>query len=221
MNTKLKIIAAPVIAAASIALALLGIGSASASTSGCVSGAFAGYCHVVTDQSSPGLSIDVFRQGAVAGNKVIGFTDSDGDKATDFLVFNRGNDVFFVYAPNGQPTDLSLSEPAKGSGVELRYANALGWQTYAKTPVFAVTFTPTGGTAAVAGYAVAGAVLPTSASGTYAFKDTSDSPASDGFILVNAKTGDVIQTNGNKAQLSGTTVPATGIYTANEVFNLG
>jgi hypothetical protein len=173
-------------------------GPASAGTSGCLTGTYATYCGALTDQESPvALSVDAYRQGAVAGNKVIGYYNSDGDKATDFAVFSTPGGVFIEYAPDGVASNLCLSEPYQDAGIVLRVCNGSDWQHFTETSVYAAMAPATGYTA----------TAPASP------------PASPGFVLTDKATGDVITANGLRGQLTGVAAPAAGTnYAAAEVF---
>lgn len=205
--------------------ALAGVGSptAHASTSGCLQGTFQGYCTSLTDLESPGaMSFDVFRQVAVVGNHVVGFANSDGDKATDVLVLHRGNDsskpVFIAYAPTGVPTNLCVSEPASLGGLELRACNPGAWQSYTENPVYPVY--DTSNSFKLVGYA------DTTLAGPFSYAASGDpvtavpTSGSAGFILVNKATGDTITSNGLRKQFTGVAAPTNGIYSAAEVFNV-
>jgi hypothetical protein len=128
-------------AVTALAMPVVGTLDANASTGGCTQGVYAGYCSTQTDAETAPLSFDVYRQGAFVGNKVIGFVNSDTDKATDFFTFKyagagaTGFEKVFEYAPNGVASNLCISEPSKGVGLVLRTCNGSKWQRFTTTQV--------------------------------------------------------------------------------------
>lgn len=112
-------------------------GTAHASTTGCTNGALSGYCATQTDNEATPLSLDVWRQGAFVGNKVIGYTDSANDKATDWFQFGYqgGSAKIFMYAPNGVPSNLCASQPSALAGIVLRTCNGSSWQQWVASEV--------------------------------------------------------------------------------------
>lgn len=137
----LMAVAVGVLAVASFAASQVALRTeALASTPGCTAGAFAGYCGTQTDAESPAMSWDVFQQRAVAGNKIIAYPDSDNDRAVDFVAIQPGtgpdsNAKFFVYSPNGQISNLCISEPSQGAGLVLRPCNGSSFQVFTAKPV--------------------------------------------------------------------------------------
>ena len=116
-------------------------GWASASTTACdqAAGAFTGYCGLTTDQTSAHLSFDVYGAKAAAGQPVIGYADSAGDAATDFIwlpVAGAGGKEEAIYAPDGVPSVFCVSEPTNPTGsnvtdgLELRYCNGSTYQQF-------------------------------------------------------------------------------------------
>jgi hypothetical protein len=142
MNIK-KIITRSLLAAgAVVALTMPVVGTldANASTGGCTAGVYAGYCSTEVSTDSAPLAFDSFRQGSKVGTPIIGFVNSDTDKATDFFTFQPGttqdqNTKFFEYAPNGVASNLCISEPAVGAGLVLRVCNGSKWQQFTASPV--------------------------------------------------------------------------------------
>lgn len=89
-------------------------------------------------------ALDVYKQHATYGNKVILWTRSNTDPAQDFIFKNYnglsgtgGTDKTFEYAPNGRPSGLCLSFPSetRGSGAVLRNCNESIWQTFSPIEV--------------------------------------------------------------------------------------
>lgn len=160
------------IAAAAIAGGLLAAsaGAAEASTPACTEGALTGYCgtQALAGDLSP-LVFDVYRQGAFVNNKVIGYTNSDTDKATDFFqyAYDGGASKVFMYAPNGVPSNLCISEPSNLAGLVLRPCNGSKFQQFTATQV----------------------------------------GSSTGYTWANAETGDVVEANGMRGQLTGAALP--------------
>jgi|SRR5579872_372721 len=113
---------------------------AKASTPGCTTGAWAGYCGTQTDAESPAMSWDVYKQRAAVGNKLIAWPDSDTDRAVDFVAVkpgtnSDGNAKFFVYAPDGQVTNLCVSEPSPRAGLVLAQCNGSAFQVFTAVPI--------------------------------------------------------------------------------------
>lgn len=137
---------APLALAAGVGIAAL-TGVANASTPGCVDGVYAGYCGTQTNAEATGLSLDVFQQHATVNNKIIGYANSDNDRATDFYIFafKGGPAKIFEYAPNGVASGLCVSEPSQGAGLVLRKCTGSLWQQFTAhritTPSAADSFT--------------------------------------------------------------------------------
>ncbi len=130
-----KIITAAVIAGLGVALALAGVKPAAASTPGCTTGAFAGYCGTETDGETPAMSWDVKQQAARAGQPIIAWPDSDSDRALDFVALKPGTGnvqaaKMFIYAPDGLITNLCISEPFQGAALVLKACNGSQWQIF-------------------------------------------------------------------------------------------
>lgn len=135
------IVSAAAVASISVA-ALLPALRASASTSGCTSGTYAGYCGTQSDAEAVRLSFDVRQQGAFVNNLVIAYPNSATDPAADFLqLAYRGNialGTFFEYAPGGIASNLCMSDPGGGypsnpggpNGIVLRTCNGSGFQRW-------------------------------------------------------------------------------------------
>lgn len=124
--------------AALIAGLTLGVPAASASTPGCTSGTYYGYCGTQADNGSPVLVIDNSRQIGALNNPVIGWTDSASDPATDWLQLayagNSSLGVMFIWAPGGMPTDWCMADPGNGR-VVLRGCNGGSWQRWIASTV--------------------------------------------------------------------------------------
>lgn len=131
-------IAAVIVSAAAIAAA----GPAQASTTGCTSGALTGYCGTQVNAETVPLVFDVYQQKASVNNKIIGYANSDTDKATDFFqyAYDGGTAKVFMYAPNGVPADLCVSEPYNLAGLVLRPCNGSRFQQFTAKQVGSSTF---------------------------------------------------------------------------------
>lgn len=122
-------------AALGIAVAAL---PAQAVTPGCAANGFCG----TQQHYGDGLVFDVFHQAATVNNKVISYSNSTTDKATDFINYHPTsgpgvNDTSvkaFKYAPGGVSSHLCLSDPGPGFGtvdlIVLRHCNGSGYQTW-------------------------------------------------------------------------------------------
>lgn len=120
-------------ALAALALPVVATGQADASTPGCTTGVYAGYCGTQTDAEGPAaLSFDVFRQSAKVNTPIIGFPNSNTDPATDFFTFayQGGTTKVFEYAPNGRASGLCISEPSAQAGLVLRGCNGSAFQRF-------------------------------------------------------------------------------------------
>jgi hypothetical protein len=130
-----KIITAALVAALGIVLALAGVKPAAASTPGCTAGAFAGYCGTQTDQETPAMSWDVYRQAVKVNQPLIAYPNSDSDPAVDFAALAPGTGnvegaKMFIYTPRGAITDLCITEPFQGAQLLLRVCNGSAWQVF-------------------------------------------------------------------------------------------
>lgn len=116
---------------------------ASASTSACTnSGAWSGYCGTQVDNESAPVgpvAMDDQGQKAAQWNPIIAWPDNPGDAGTDFLniQYQGGSNVEFIYAPNGNPTNLCVTVSGiNGKGwyvLALRTCGGWTWQLF--TPV--------------------------------------------------------------------------------------
>jgi len=102
---------------ASTALVSIGVAlPASATTTGCRSGAYEGICGAMVDHEDFALAFDV--QGQRVGNNtpVVGYPNLNGDPGTDFVVlpYSGGPSVMYIYAPYGSITNLCVANPAGG-----------------------------------------------------------------------------------------------------------
>jgi hypothetical protein len=122
-------------AAALAGLAFIPAVNANASTTGCTSGAFAGYCGTQQNLSALPIAFDVKGQHKVANTPIIGWKENAGDPATDFFTYayDGGSTKVFLYAPDGVPTDLCISQPAANAGLILRNCNGSAWQQFTAT----------------------------------------------------------------------------------------
>jgi endoglucanase len=182
--------------------------TALASTSACTLGTWSGYCGTQTDAEATALSWDVYQQHAQAGNKVIGWRDEDGDRATDFaeVPFGGpgGKTALFVYSPGGVMTDLCISEPYSGAGLVLRWCNGSTYQQFTWTQIGPVaTPTPTPSVTPTPSTSPTPAPSPTVTATLTAIALTSYG------TWVNMASGDVIQGNGFDQQLTGVSQPSS------------
>ena len=109
-------------ALAAAVLAVLAVAvPAGASTSGCTGGVYSGYCGTQVSAEATPLAWDVYQQKAKAGNKIIAYPDSSGDKATDFFFFRYqgGSSDVAEYAPGGVASNLCVTEPGHDTGLVL------------------------------------------------------------------------------------------------------
>lgn len=118
-------------------LAVAVAGPARASTPGCTGGVYAGYCGTQTDGEPVALSFDVYQQHAKAGNKIIGYPDSSGDRAVDFFTFayDGGKAKIFEYAPDGVASNLCITEPAAHTGLVLAVCSGSAHEQFTATEV--------------------------------------------------------------------------------------
>lgn len=139
MIKRVRVLLAAIAVPATAAALVLSAQGAQASTSGCTSGAYAGYCGTQVNNSSlgvPALVMDSAGQSAALDNPIIGWTDSASDPATDwFQLPYEGNPslgVMFFFAPGGAITGMCASDPGNGR-VVLRGCNGSNWQRWVAT----------------------------------------------------------------------------------------
>ena len=136
--TKIRAILAAIALPVTIAALVLTAQGAQASTPGCTSGPFVGWCGTQVDNGAPPLVIDSSHQSAATDNPVIGWTNSTTDPATDWfqLAFAGENSlgVMFFFAPNGVLSYMCMSDPGDGH-VRLRGCNGSNWQRWILTEI--------------------------------------------------------------------------------------
>jgi hypothetical protein len=127
-------LAVPAMLAGSVVLA----SQAQAVTPGCASDGFCGTQKNFHD----GLVFDVYHGVAASNNKVITFSDSVTDKATDYINYHPSSGPAanvpsvkaFEFAPGGDPSGFCLSDPGPGYGtvdrIVLRPCNNSRFQTF-------------------------------------------------------------------------------------------
>ncbi len=128
--------------------ALVSVGAAlpaSATTAACRSGPYVGICGTMVDHENFALAFDS-KHGSAANNvQIIGFPNLNGDAGTDFVVlqYGGGPGVMFIFAPNGQITNMCIANPAGGYagnpggpyGLILRSCNGSVFQRFAQRTV--------------------------------------------------------------------------------------
>jgi hypothetical protein len=129
-------LASAIAATAALGVLVLPATGASASTPGCTSGPWLGYCG--TQVNDLALVIDSQGQSAAYGNPVIGWTDSTSDVATDFFQLAYAGDsslgVMFQYAPGGVFSGMCLSDPGNLK-IVLRPCNGSNFQRWTAVAV--------------------------------------------------------------------------------------
>jgi hypothetical protein len=135
----------------STALVSVGVAlPASATTAACRSGSYAGLCGTMVDHENFPLAFDSRGQRAANNTPIIGFPNLDGDAGSDFVVLSyRGRPGFiFIFAPNGEITNMCIANPARGFhrnpggpfGLILRPCNGSVFQRFTKRFVGHDTF---------------------------------------------------------------------------------
>jgi hypothetical protein len=141
--TGIRVMLATITLPVTLAAVLLAAQGAQASTPGCVSGAYFGYCATQEDNGSPVLVMDSAHQQTTLDNAVIGWSDSTSDPATDwFQLPYAGNNllgVMFVFAPKGRISNKCASDPGDGR-VVLRECNGSDWQRWISAEVGSTGF---------------------------------------------------------------------------------
>ena len=101
----------------STALVSVGVAlPASATTAACRSGPYAGFCGTMVDHENFPLAFDSLGQRVATNTPIIGFPNLDGDAGSDFVVlpYGRRLGVMFIFAPNGEITNMCIANPAGG-----------------------------------------------------------------------------------------------------------
>jgi hypothetical protein len=136
---RFRVLLAAAAVPATAAALMLGTQAAQASTSGCTSGAYAGYCGTQVNNASLGVPALVFNAAgakAVANNKVIGWTNSTSNAADDWFQLpyggNPASGVMFVFAPRGVVSGMCAADPGNNK-VVLRPCNGSNWQRWVAT----------------------------------------------------------------------------------------
>lgn len=140
MIKRIKVLLVAATLPATAAALVLAAQAASASTPGCTAGAYTGYCGTQVNNASlggPALVMDSSGQGTGTNNKVIGWTDSTSDPATDWFQLpyagSSANGVMFVFAPGGVISGMCAADPGDGL-VVLRPCNGSNWQRWVAAP---------------------------------------------------------------------------------------
>lgn len=144
---KVKLIAAAAALAVAAGGGAVATTAASASTSACTSsGAWSGYCGTQVDNETAPVgpvAMDDQGQKAAQWNPIIAWPDNPGDAGTDFLniQYQGGSNVEFIYAPDGNPTNLCVTVSGiNGKGwyvLALRTCGGWTWQLFAPVQVAA------------------------------------------------------------------------------------
>lgn len=131
--TRIRVMLAAITLPVTLAAALLTAQGAQASTPGCTSGAYFGYCATEADNGSPVLVMDSAKQRTTLDNRVIGWLDSASDPATDWVQLPYAGDnslgIMFVFAPDGRISNMCAADPGDGL-VELRGCDGSSWQRW-------------------------------------------------------------------------------------------
>jgi hypothetical protein len=135
---KTKLLLAAMAAPVTIAALVLGAQGAQASTPGCTTGTYTGYCGTQANNASTDLVMSSNMQGTATNTKVIGWPNSTSDPGVDWVNLAFGGDpangTMWIYAPNGIITNMCASDPGN-SLVVLRVCNGSNWQRWIATPV--------------------------------------------------------------------------------------
>jgi len=139
MIRRIKVLLMAAALPATAAGLVFGAQAAQASTPGCTAGAYRDYCGNEVNNASlgvPALVLDSSGASAKANNKVIGWTNSSKDAATDwFQLAYRGvpaNGVMFVFAPRGAISGMCAADPGNGK-VVLQACNGSSRQRWVAT----------------------------------------------------------------------------------------
>jgi hypothetical protein len=135
---KAKILFAALTAPVTIAALTLAAQGAQASTPGCTTGTYSGYCGTQANNASTDLVMSSNGQGTATDTKVIGWPNSTSDPGVDWVNLAFGgssaNGVMWIYAPNGIISNMCASDPGN-SLVVLRVCNGSNWQRWIPTAV--------------------------------------------------------------------------------------
>ena len=127
---KFLIIAALFAATAFVSAGLAG--PASATTGSCRGGAYVGLCGTMVDHENFPLAFDAKNHSSAYDTPVIGYPNLDGDAASDFVVlpYAGGPSIMFIFAPNGQITNMCIANLAGPYNLVLRPCNGSVYQRF-------------------------------------------------------------------------------------------
>ena len=127
---KFLIIAALFAATAFVSAGLAG--PASATTASCRGGPYVGLCGTMVDHENFPLAFDAKNHSSAYDTPVIGYPNLDGDAASDFVVlpYGGGPSIMFIFAPNGQITNMCIANLAGPYNLVLRPCNGSVYQRF-------------------------------------------------------------------------------------------